>query len=357
MRRICYWFCVVLIGSCLAACDSTINTNESDINVSHPIPIFPSQEISSNYVHNLRWSVDSQILFFKVDSVLWTYGILTEITEELASDNLGSKLESEQAMILSATPSTLNNIPDGFYILTASPSGRKALVYQVSSISGRNPSEKYEGNPYVLDVWIWEDGTLKSPGTIEICGPNQYIWAEGENFVGIQAPLAPAHCDQSSGWLIDISQNEVFSILPMEIYHANSTLHSFSPESDKLLIRYGFSDERGPASSLQIFDLETHEVSQLTTPVQTDPVDWFSNNNLLVLYKEQLSTEVRKLAFLDIKSNQIVDIIDPEDLTTLNGQYIAEATLSPDKNWIAFTIENQRYETSSLWIIQLNSDK
>jgi hypothetical protein len=355
--RFC-WFCVVIVGCCLVACNSTTYTNESDKDISYPIQIFPLDGPPLNYVHGLHWSVDAKTLFFGVDSTLWTYNVSTKKIEELESDNSQNRTGLEQSTPTSLIQNDLINITDDFAILTVSPSRYKALLYQEPSTFGRDPSEKFSDgdDPYFIDVWIWEEGDLKLSGTIEICGPNRYIWDENENFVGIQAPLAPARCDQSSGWLVDIGQNKILSVLPLEIYRANSLLHSFSPESDFLLISYSYSDERGPASSLQILDLETLKVSQLTTPFQTDPVEWINNDELLILYKDQLVTEVRKMAFLNVKSNQIADVINRKD-STLNKQYISEASVSPDKNWIAFTVESQRNKTSSLWMVQINSSE
>ncbi len=249
------------------------------------------------------------------------------------------------------TPATLE-------LVNLSPSGQKAIFFQGIGIPTPTPPSNPDGEiitkAYMANVWLWDQNTTRELGQIEVCSRNKYLWTTDEYLVAMQASPFPSSCRQANAWLIDVENDMVKELLPFDDYFGQAELVSFSPNETKLLFIERGIDDNGQFQHLYTIDIETLNISKLDAPTFVSPIDWIENDSILILFKNH-PAEIWKLAVLDIRKNELKELLDNEVYLVKFGEgFIREAVLSPDKQWLAFSVDLDPYKESSLWLMPIS---
>lgn len=332
------------------------NTYSFEENVSEPIQeeqdnkLYQISGFLDGYISHIFWSKDSSVVFFWVNAELWGYELSTSTTQKMSPSHIWMAKYPTQ----SPTPPpkiTLKDLPGIVEVMTASPSGQKALVFNSST---PKPTPRPNAGEVIgafldnTDVWLWDQGDMYKLGTIDVCGPNTYNWTTDENYVAIQAPLAPAPCS-SNGWIINTISKEIHDILPVDVYGGVSEFGGFSPDQNYILLIHRNRDDNGAFVGMYLMDLESLRVTILDVPRITYPVSWIDLDQILVSYAEQLGDNQRPAIF-NIQTGVLTDLLNPALFENIQ---IDPISLSPNKKWMALAVEETSLVKSSLWLLLL----
>ena len=322
--------------------------------------IFPVPNIPPGYISSIRWSEQTeQTLFFTLSD---DSGNLTEWAYNLSDGNIYTIDRDEQ---IKATPDfppeTTVEIPVPFERVSLSPSGEKAIFFEGRSLATLTPLSESNGkttpSTFLVNVWVWDRGSTRNLGQIEVCGRNKYFWTANEQLVAIQATLFPSPCRQATAWLIDIVREEIAPLLSFDEYGGTAELVGFSPKEDKLLFTESGRDDTGSFRRLRVINMDSmlSDSSKMNLPIIITPIDWVDNNKVLILYRKN-AVNLDRLAIADLQTGEITNLIDDEHLAEIEGLPIRWGALSPDKQWVAFTVDYDPYRSSGLWLMELNFD-
>jgi hypothetical protein len=318
--------------------------------------------IPPGYIAGIRWPKE-----YEHDFVFANSGDGPGKIQWWSYDLLSKKLQTiDQAIAIEKTSTDLEEIPDGmnanlldsFELVNISPSGRKALLLEgiglPTATPPPNPDGEIHADAYIANVWVWEQDNLNQLGQIEVCSRNQYMWTTDEEKVTIQASPFPAPCQESNAWLADMENNVVTPLLPFETYpHGDARLVGFSPDEDRLLIYDPFPDKDDNLSSIVILDVDSGNIFK--ADIQARPLDWVDNSQILIDFRNT-HEEVSRPGIFDIQSNEVVELLKKEQMASFEGKTIRWIELSPDKQWLVFTVDDDPYKASSLWVMALNSE-
>ena len=97
----------------------------------------------------------------------------------------------------------------------------------MSPSNGENTQE-----PYEVQLFKWEqDNEIEPIAKIRSCAQDTFMWTTNERFV-----TAQSSCIFPEAWAIDLENEDVFQILPLDEYGGFVYLHGFSPDQKNLLI-------------------------------------------------------------------------------------------------------------------------
>lgn len=300
------------------------------------------------YISHIFWSKDTDIIFFWVNTELWAYELSTEDVQKMNPSHVWMKVYPTQ----SPTPFpeiSLNDLPGITEIVTMSPSGEKALVFN-SDTPNLTPAPDGDGIIGKTDVWLWDHGNSYKLGTVDICGTNIYNWTNDESYVSIQPPLAPAPCS-SNGWVVNIQAQNIHDVLPINVYGGVSEFGDYSIAQDYILLIHRNRDDDGAFVRLHHMNLESLKMITLDVPRITYPVGWINSEQLLVSYAEQLG-DIQVPGVFNIQTGTLENLTIPPSLQNLR---IDPISLSPDKKWVAFAAQEIPLEKSSLWLMPLQN--
>ncbi|MCL4263813.1 MAG: hypothetical protein KJ069_11380 [Anaerolineae bacterium] len=320
---------------------------------------FEVPNVSSQYIADIRWSIeDEQVLIFAQSDTSgnlqwWAYDLLAKTLQPI-----------EQAVAIIKTSSDLNPLPavldmSGFAlydVVNVSPSGKRVLLFEGTGAPTAtpvpNPDGETSNEAYIANVWLWDTDGMHEVGQIEVCGRNKYLWTTQENMVAIQAPSSTAaECRIASAWLVDTVNKVIKPLLPYEVYHNEAKVVSFSPDENKLLIHhYGPVDEYGNYVSVEVADIQTGGVFK--ADIQATPLDWLSNDQILIQFRNT-PEELFRPGVLQLPGNEVKELFTQDEISSFAGQTVGWIALSPDKHWLAFTVDLEPYGSSSLWIKEL----
>jgi hypothetical protein len=314
--------------------------------------------VPSGYIAGIRWPIEYEHAFlFAHNSIApgklqwWSYDLISEELQPV-----------DQAIAIEKTSTDLNELPEGmdvslldsFELVDVSPSREKALLLEGIGLPTATPPPNPDGEisteAYIANVWMWERDGMSQLGQIEMCGRNQYLWTVDEQLVAIQAPIFPSKCREANAWLADTVNKFIKPLLPFETYHGESTLIGFSPNEDRLLFKgWGPDDYRYLTPS--ILDIDTG--SAFKVDIQANPLDWVNNDQVLVGFRNT-PEEVLRPGIFDLQSNEIIELLTKEQMSSFEGKTIRWIELSPDKQWLVFTVDDEPYKASSLWVMAMD---
>jgi hypothetical protein len=240
-------------------------------------------------------------------------------------------------------------------LVSVSPGGNRALFFSAEAPtptrlpSGDGVVQAFFRN--VVDAWLWENGETRLLGRLETCGPNEYMWTDDENYLAVQAVSFPkSPCQEAVGWLINIAQNSIHLVLPLDTYVISALIDGFSPNQDKLL----FGEQTGSDGKLvqwiYVLVLDTLETVKLDTPDVSNSIAWIDNERLLISYRDN-SFDPENIGIFDLQTGELVHLFDEGDV---GSEGIVWEALSPDKKWLAFAgwEGNSSY---TLWLMDLRA--
>lgn len=315
--------------------------------------------VSSEYIADIRWSIeDEQVLIFAQRDTSgnrqwWAYDLLAKTLQPI-----------EQAVAITKTSFDLNPFPAdldmsgfAFYdVVNVSPSGKRVLLFEGTGAPTAtpvpNPDGETSNEAYIANVWLWGTNGMHEVGEIEVCGRNKYLWTTQENMVAIQAPSSTAaKCRVAGAWLVDTVNKVIKPLLPYEVYHNEAKVVGFSADENKLLIhRYGPVDEFGNFVPVEVVDIQTGGVFK--ADIQATPLDWLSNDQILIQFRNT-PEELFRPGILQLPGNEVKELLAQDEISLFAGQTMGWIALSPDKHWLAFTVDREPYGSSSLWIKEL----
>lgn len=321
--------------------------------------LFEVPTASSRYIGDIRWSIeDEQVLIFTQNAApgelhWWAYDLSAKTLQPIA-----------QAVAITKTSSDLNPLPADldmshfalYDVVNVSPSGKRALLLEgvgaPTATPDPNPDGETSNEAYIANVWLWDTDGMHEVGKTEVCGGNKYLWTTQENMVAIQAPPGTAaKCRVANAWLVDTVNKVMKPLLPFEVYYNEANVVSFSPDGNKLLIHhFGPVDEFGNFIPVEVVDIQTGDVFQ--ADIQATPLDWLSNDQILIQFRNT-PEELFKPGILQIPGNEVKELLTPDEIALFAGQTMGWIALSPDKHWLAFTVDLEPYGSSSLWIKEL----
>jgi WD40 repeat protein len=240
-------------------------------------------------------------------------------------------------------------------LVSVSPGGNRALFFSAETPT---PTPELGGDGVVrvifrnvVDVWLWENGQSRLLGTLETCGPNEYMWTKDENFVAIQADSFPhIPCQESVGWLINIPQSHIYPVLPLDTFNNTSLIKGFSSNQDKLLFSEQTDSDGKFVIWIYVLMLGTLETVKLDTPDVSNSIAWIDNERLLISYSDN-RFDPENIGIFDLQTGELVHLFDQEDV---GSEGIVWEALSPDKDWLAFAgwEGNSSY---TLWLMDLRT--
>lgn len=315
--------------------------------------LHPIQDITPGYIHDIEWSLDSQTIFFNINNEEWAYDLSIGKSQRISLEQAYSGGTSVQLLTPEATPSVPINVSGNLELASVSPSGRKAVIFGLNTSPTLTPlptDGEAQASPYSVKVWIWETGSLSHFPSIKICGANEFFWPENEGFVVVQTS-----CLFSEIWVIDLEQKKMLPILPLDEYGGFVDFHSFSPNQGKLLISYEGVDNNERLITPYIFDVKTWTAVKLDAPPFTRPIEWLNNDELIVLYSHYFGIDgTDRLGIFNLQTGELDALLDDESDVIFTKLDVQWGSLSPDKQYIAFTIEQEPYRSSDLWLLYLN---
>lgn len=314
------------------------------------------QDIPSGHPSEIRWTTDSQIVFFQLETGIsdieqWGYQLSGASAQKITPDHpwvIQDPLQESPVPL----PEIAVDIPGVTELISVSPSGLYALFLSSSFAPTSTPNSVGESTreAFFTDIWLWDHKVAHHLGKIQVCGRKEYKWTTSEDFVIIQKPLDPlTTCDESNFWIINIERGQLYGLMPIETFGPLTSFHSFSPSEDKLLVK----QITMPSTQLYLIDLETLSADQLKTPPFVDPVGWLDDDRLLIMHRGE-EEEYNSLGFFNLQTEKLDDLLDHDQFT---GQYIWGGSLSPNKKWVVFAAAPDpsfALNQSSLWLTQLS---
>lgn len=307
--------------------------------------------LPSGYIYSLDWSKDSENLFFLINENRFKYEVSSKNISAIKSDETGNSTDTSQPKPI------MLNIDEEFQVASLSPSGQKAILIKSnedslsSSQSTLSPSNgENTQEPYEVQLFKWEqDNEIEPIAKIRSCAQDTFMWTTNERFV-----TAQSSCIFPEAWAIDLENEDVFQILPLDEYGGFVYLHGFSPDQKNLLIEYQGDDGSGRENSLFLLELEGLLLTKLDTPRFAYANTWIDDDELLILYAHEFGIKgSNQPAILNIESGELTELLDSEHKGLLNGADVQWMALAPNKKMVAATIEREPFQSSELWLIRL----
>jgi hypothetical protein len=289
------------------------------------------------------WSSDSKTIFYRLVRDVWQYSTTTGATAIAIGESLLTPTPSSEIQI---------HIPSDAVGWSISPSGKLALYLRpvalttptVQPIATNEPVDgedwKEKGN---VELWaVLSNGSTGKIGEIEWC-VQDYIWSNDEKKVVIEDISPPAICMQSDAWLIDFDAMKVQALFPKEVHKNEVSVGNISPDSSRLL----YFEE----GNWHIFDLGTFDSQKLQIP-SVSYVQWMDNQNLFVEYwKEDRNSWT--FSIYRIEKSTLKDLLIFFETPDLRGSRPNALAISPDQQWVAFAVGEDRYYVESIWVMKL----
>lgn len=332
----------------------TISSSKTPQMIESGNSLYEVTDVLQGYIGGIHWPTEYEQIFLFSHSGepgWWSYDLLNK---ELQPSDLEIAIEKTSSD-LGELPDGMNaNLLDSFELVNISPSGEKALLLEGIGLPTATPPPNPDGEisteAYIANVWMWERDGMSQLGQIEMCGRNQYLWTVDEQLVAIQAPIFPSKCREANAWLADTVNKFIKPLLPFETYHGESTLIGFSPNEDRLLFKgWGPDDYRYLTPS--ILDIDTGRAFKVD--IQANPLDWVNNDQVLVGFRNT-PEEVLRPGILDLQSNQVLELLTREQISSFTDKTIRWISLSPDKHWLIFTVDDVPYKESNLWVMAMD---
>ncbi len=296
---------------------------------------------------NIGWSTDSQTLFYTTISGTerhyWAYNIKQgSSTEFVESDfiRLTSHLDLYQSTFQTPHPPSPTELPTQATSIYMSPSGER-ILYLIILEPTRIPSGGEDlGGGQPSELWLWEGGISQKIGLLPNCVEG-YLWTNDER-KAIALPIGPVNCSPVA--LIDLQNKSIEDLASRDIDY----IIGLSPNNKKLL--YGTMG--GPLSVMDMDNLVVDKID--ITSVYTG--QWINDDNLLIAYtSEKAGSRDWLVGTYDLKTSEVIQIIDPELTPEVKGLVIRKIFLSPDDRWLAFYATNKdNGAPDGLWLMQLN---
>jgi hypothetical protein len=319
-----------------------------------PTTLYSVPDIPTGYIHNLIWSSDSRTISFKIDHEEWVHDLFSQVS--------GPATINQPDSVRTVTPELTIEIPDSFLdslnLASQSPSGQRAIFFDLDIVAGQTPfmaTPATDGElpiePSAVEIWIGTTDGATQIATIDICGPNRFLWSEDERFVTIQTS-----CLFPEIWSVDFEKESLFPVLPLEEYGGFVDLYGYTADQRNLLISYAGADEDGQFTWLYAVDLETTAATKLETPRFVWPIASLTSEKLVILYSHHFGIDgTKRPALLDLQDNRLTNLLDSEYNELLEGLDIQWIALSPDKNYLAFTTVHEPFTRSTLWLLKINT--
>ena len=329
--------------------NSPLNTPEPD----NGTPEFssssvPLQQITTGDIQDVWWSDNSNILY---------YGILFEgnFAYDIQNQSI-TKISVED--VLSQTPQIgiLDQLPPYYGSPHISPSGTRA-IYMLQSDAPPIPTadESIEGGEqlspsHALEMWLWENGDSYSLGTIKQCWLSDSFWSDDEQKVvlvefGIPMPSCVDSTISPQAWLIYLGDKTVSPLFSSSEY---PPLQVYGFLSGGKYLLHGFYSST--TANLSLLDIDTFNSLPINAPVGAF-LQWTNNSKMLITYKGDMENPPYPVGILDLQSLQFCDL-----LPMFKGKFIRYVNISPDMQWITFTVEQQSETLESLWLMKFDVD-
>lgn len=324
------------------------------------------------YIGSVRWpSEEEQILYFTHSDAPgelkgWVYDLA-----HMALQNIDRSVAIGQTSFnpYDVTIDFGSSLSTNFELVNVSPSGEKAIFLEGTGSPTLTPPSNPDGEvdtvAYMANVWLWEQGDIRQVGQIEVCSRNRYLWTSDEQLVAVQASGIPAPCRQANGWLIDIVNSNIKTVLPFDVYYGTAYIVSFSPDEEKLLIENKGPDDDGFFAPIIVMNLETmgtqkYDLQLVQVYPDYDrflavPLEWINNDEVLIMFRND-PEELFRPGILDLRSNEVVELFTDDQISMFSGKTIRWVALSPDNRHLAFSVDLEPYRVSDLWIMDLKLD-
>lgn len=303
-----------------------------------------SQQVTTEKVHrdNFWWSDDQTLHYSTVErSSWWTYNVKT---------GTARMLEEKPLRPGNPSPKVLSQIPDGAKSISASPSREKTLYILplLPTPTARRDAEgetEWVNNP--SELWLREDGTTSSVGSIEAC-IKDYLWSDDEKYVVARSwTLLPC---QAYAWLVDLEALEVKPLVLREEEWLE--VIDLSPSGQKVLIR---SRDNGRLYALDVTSLEPKTLNL----AQWAWGEWLDDRYLIVgenQYPQGARWSYNTFWLYDAQKHERTQLLGANMSPALVGLEFAHMSLSPDRRWLAFTADQDIVGSSGkgeLWVAQV----
>lgn len=83
------------------------------------------------------------------------------------------------------------------------------------------------------------------------------------------------------------------------------------------------------------------------------PVGWLSDEDLLVLYRDDFFDN-GKPGVINLITGGLIPLLGTDQIQMIEGQGFDEVALSPDRKWLAFSEVMEPFSSSKLWLMELN---
>ena len=326
-----------------------LNTPESNNEASEFGASSITSQVTSGHIQDVWWSDDSSFLYF---SILYE----GNVAYDLQSQSI-TKINVEE--VLGQTPQVgiLDQLPPYYHpSLHISPSKTRAIYILQSDIPPSPTADvNIEGGEmlspsYELEMWLWENGNSSSLGKIKQCWLSDSFWSDDEQKVilvefGIPIPSCFDSTISPQAWLLNLEGKTVYPLFSSSEYPPLQ-VYGFSSDGEHLL--YGFYSDRTGAN-LALLDIETLNSSLIDAPVNNF-LHWIDRTKILIQYRNDGESPPYPVGILDLRSLQFCDL-----LTMFEGKYIRYINLSPNKQWLAFTVGQQFYTPETLWLMEFDA--
>ena len=329
--------------------NSPLNTPEPD----NGTPEFssssvPLQQITTGDLQDAWWSDNSNTLYY---SILFEGNFAYDIQNQSIT-----KISVED--VLSQTPQIgiLDQLPPYYGSPHISPSGTRA-IYMLQSDAPPIPTvdESIEGGEqlspsHALEMWVWENGDSYSLGTIKQCWLSDSFWSDDEQKVvlvefGIPMPSCVDSTTSPQAWLINLGDKTVYPLFSGSEY---PPLQVYGFLSGGKYLLHGFYSST--TANLSLLDIDTFNSLPINAPVGAF-LQWTNNSKMLITYKGDMENPPYPVGILDLQSLQFCDL-----LPLFNGKFTRYVNISPDMQWITFTVEQQSETLESLWLMKFDVD-
>jgi hypothetical protein len=309
-----------------------------------PSPITRSpgpKNIATGAIYGIWWSPDSKTLFYGVDlEGNFAYNL---------ENNSTQKISVSQVLQQTPTPDILAQLPPYYRKPHISPSGSKAIyIKQADTPPLVTIDPSVEGGEaltdgHQLDLWLWEDNTLRLIGNPLQCRFDESFWTPDEKIVVlVEANIPMISCPvEAQAWLIDLDNDTYTPLFPPSDFF-NLRVYGFSPMSAQLLV--GFSSYETGAN-LHFFDAKTLNLTPIDAPVD-NVIQWVDEKNILIKYRGELSSAPYPVGVLNLHTLEFTEL-----LPMFNGRYVENVILSPDHRWIAFSTGGGYFAQNKLWLM------
>jgi len=299
--------------------------------VNEPVPGF--WRIIEGDATDIWWKQDSTKLFIALSSGdHFEYDVVDEEAKKITTDILHPETPH---------PDLAQQLPSNAQDLGISPSREKALYVIPIGPTPTPPSMWTKNIDVPAQLWLWQNEQSELIGEIYDCVYG-YQWSANDEKV-IVFSFPDPECKNSSATLVDLKTSSLVPLFP-EYLWTELKCCALSPNSRYLIYVIDYE--------LFTLDSQSFSTSIINAPAHSYiTAIWVDNSRLLAIYFDDKS-DPATYGILDLGTGEMEDLFTRGD-EFLGGEYILNYTISPDGQWMAFTIGETTNTTNAVWVMKL----